>query len=252
MILQQSLILNFFREFYQQLLIQKAFALTGENPVADGTTPFSGDPLYQQIQNVLAQLLESQAQEAIKQGGDAFGAYYKEAQYLMTAYADEVFLTLEWSQQLMWENNLLESRIYGTHMAGQAVFANLDQYLARRGAINKDMGMLYLWVLGLGFEGGYRGEEDDDINHYKERLYRLITGKRLTTTQQVLFPEAYATTIVEQSFRQLPNPMLYNWVLAGTVGLFCLGSWFVWESQTSQLRGIISEILEIHSQLKEQ
>src|SRR5262245_61847334 len=57
--------------------------------------------------------------------------YYRQAQYVMIAVADEVFVKLPWSGAAHWRTNLLETEQFGTRCAGQAVFDRIDALLER-------------------------------------------------------------------------------------------------------------------------
>ena len=123
---QNSLLLTQFREFYQELARQKALIL---NPVGSLVHVGQDEALDISVQATdiwqrLLSLLEAQAERASRSGG-AFGyEVYREAQYVMAALADEVFLNENWPGKHNWP--LLEIRLFRTGSAGEVVFKKLD------------------------------------------------------------------------------------------------------------------------------
>lgn len=272
--LKRSLIINFFREFYQTLLLEKVSALSDHlvhlnnaervilasvdiDATASATKKIAPQTeaeganitsVTMQIQQTIQNLLTNQMDIAIKQGGEFVASYYKEAQYLMVAYTDELFLNLDWGSKIIWENNLLESRMYNTHVAGEAFFDMLDTYLKTRDPATKDLGTIYLWILGLGFQGKYRGIDDKGaLKRYRQQLYRFILNKDpdFATTKTRVFPKAYGTTVKNNLLVKLPNPRFYNWSFWGVILLFFIGSFFIWYKETSPLRKMVDGIISI-------
>jgi hypothetical protein len=79
------------------------------------------DMMAEEALRRLQTLLEMQALEAGRRGGEYGVLYYKEAQYVMAALADEIFLTLDWTGRDTWRSDLLETRLFGTYDAGEKV-----------------------------------------------------------------------------------------------------------------------------------
>lgn len=281
--LNRSLVINFFREYFQALLVQKAIALSGQpislsqpesellanmdvdeetlRPTPESSSEISPPitpgalknpvSLTNQIQLSLQQVLSDQMATAIKQGGEYVAAYYQEAQYLMVAYTDEVFLNLNWGEQKIWENNLFESRMYNTHVAGSAVFDRLDIFLKTRDPATRDIASIYLWILGLGFKGKYRNDTNQTpIAQYRKRLYKFITDSdpAFTSSTSKSCSEAYNYTIKDSMLLQLPNPKWYNWSFWIVILLFFIISYIVWLHETSPLRETIHEIISLEQQ----
>src|SRR5947209_3942754 len=80
----------------------------------------------------LVSLFERQEAQAWRYGGTYGAEFYKEAQYVMVALADEIFLNTQWEGQRFWVSNLLESKIFRTHVAGELFFQRLDRLLVDR------------------------------------------------------------------------------------------------------------------------
>jgi type VI secretion system protein ImpK len=164
----------------------------------------------------------------------------------MAALADETFLNIEgWSGQAFWEYNLLEERLFGSHIAGEKFFEGIDNFLKNATPLNYDIGKLYLSALGLGFQGKYRGLPDQTaIERYKRKLYVAIYGlPNDKNKRRPLFPEALANTISESL--RIPNDGYYTWsiVFFVCVGIYLILAFGVWYSITSPLEKITRIIL---------
>jgi len=57
---------------------------------------------------------------------------YFEAQYVMAAFADDIFIHLDWEGKRAWTSNLIESTLFQSHVAGELVFDKLDRCFAIR------------------------------------------------------------------------------------------------------------------------
>lgn len=269
--LTRSFVVKCFREFHQEVLLAKAMALSGQSINIVGSTQEATatvdikenddlaipDTAPDKIGGVAASLLsklevilKNQMTYAISYGGDFASKYYLEAQYLMVAYADEVFLNLNWAGRREWESNLLESRMYNSHIAGQEFFRRLDKYLLERDPSTRDIGTVYLWILGLGFKGLYRNVDDKGVlKTYRRRLYEFVTLQQPDLKKQdtTLFAQCYEHTLGEGITSKLPNPRAYNMTFWGIIGVFIVGSFFVWLQEIEPLKHAMNEIMFAHS-----
>lgn len=264
--LVRSFVIKSFRDFHQEVLVAKAMALSGQNidlaeentkAVAivnveenDNQTIEDSNPeqtlsFASHILSKLELLLKNQMKFAVSYGGDFAAKYYQEAQYLMVAYADEVFLNLNWAGRKEWESNLLESRMYNTHIAGQEVFKRLDQYLATRDPSTRDIGAIYLWLLGLGFRGKYRDVDDAGaVATYRRRLYEFVLLEKPDLINETpLFPQSYEHTLDEGVITKLPNPRTYNLTFLGVLLAFFIGSLLVWYKEIDPINRAMDEII---------
>lgn len=268
--LTRSFVIKCFKEFHREVLLAKAMALSGQsiNIVGDSqqaaatidirenddlstpdTSPNQMNAITGTILSKLETVLKNQMTYAVSYGGDFASKYYLEAQYLMVAYADEVFLNLNWSGRREWESNLLESRMYNSHIAGQEFFKRLDKYLLERDPATRDIGTLYLWILGLGFKGLYRNIDDKGVlKVYRRRLYEFVLLQQpdLKNQEAMLFEQCYEHTLGEGLITKLPNPRAYNMAFWSIIGLFIVGSFFVWLQEIEPLNHAMSEIIFAH------
>ncbi len=259
--LKNSFIINNFREFYREIVLSKALAFSGQtfDVKTEDLTLDSGQESPQDIQALshtqtlarriflsLELLLGKQLSKVSEAGGEFSLNYYQEALYIMASLADEIFLNLKWSGRSEWENNLLESRFFGTHTAGVTFFEKLDTYLATRDPSSRDIGTLYLWALGLGFQGKYRGADNQsDIKQYKRKLYYFIMWResQLFSGKSALFSTAYESTIDNSITKDLPNPRRYLMIFLGVLMTLFMLSGVIWYSAAHKLYQTIDAII---------
>jgi type VI secretion system protein ImpK len=167
----------------------------------------------------LANILEQQALEVARQGGALAAERYQEAQYVMAALADELFLhEIQWAGGAHWAEHLLERRLFGTYDAGQQVFRRAAAILDERGHSDRELAMVYFSALGLRFMGQHRGAANPiELEGLKRSLYRLIFGAApgLDAADRRVSPAAYAHTLRNGSRRDLPT--LGRWLKVGLV-----------------------------------
>ena len=191
-------------------------------------------------------ILEQQAQ-APGPGAWEYGAeVYKDAQYVMAALADETFLHLEWTGKAAWRANLLEERLFASHVAGERLFQKLERLLQRREPVYADLATVYLMALALGFRGTFWGRDDHgQLDRYRRQLFAFITQRQpgLADTARRLFPEAYAYTLAEAQRALLPAPR--RWLLAVAGLVLCLGvmAHGIWHYVTADVHGILTQML---------
>ncbi len=267
--LAHSFVVKSFKASYQEILICKSIALSGmdinlfndsQNTEALETVDLnqvspkhvfpSSTPeasLSCIILNRLETFLKKQFDAAIRYGGDYASSYFKEALYIMVAYADEVFLTLNWGGRKEWEKNLLEMRMFNSHVAGKDIFTMLDKYLVERDPATRDLGTLYLWVLGLGFKGKFRRPDDEkDLAIYRKKLYKFIMAQNsnISSPKAKMFPETYRHTLIESQLIKLPSPHNYNIAFFSIVGIYILLSLSITVKETAPINEAINQILK--------
>jgi len=214
-----------------------ATAAVMARPAADASPAVTG--VWQQ----LLSMLERQALEA-GQGGAFAYEVYREAQYVMAALADEIFLHLEWEGKSAWP--LLESRLFETHIAGEEVFSRIDRLLQRRDPFYLDLAAVYFMALSLGFEGKYRGSDDNDRREYRHQLFRMIYRRepKLFTATAPLFPQSYQNTLDKSEVRKLPAQWVWVWLIAAVLVVWVSVSEYTWASATSRVSCLVCHVLD--------
>jgi type VI secretion system protein ImpK len=173
-----SFLLNNFRDFYQVIEEARELALEKQQQPesADKTEEAEEKELLtHKIQRRLKLILEQQSLNAATQVGEFAVSHTQEAQYIMAALADEIFLNLDWWGTKEWEEHLLESQLFHSQIAGELFFKKIDTLLTNNDPTTIDLAILYLWCLNIGFKGMYRDEDPEKkINAYREQLYAFI------------------------------------------------------------------------------
>lgn len=265
--LAHSFVTNSFKAFYQEVLVCKAIALSGmditllnnqndsealdsvdlsENSGQEQAPETPTASIANVILNRLETFLKKQSNAAIRYGGDYASYYFKEALYIMVAYTDEVFLNLDWGGRKEWEKNLLEMRMFNSHVSGKNIFSMLDKYFVERDPATRDLGVLYLWILGLGFKGKFRHPSDEkDLAVYRKKLYKFIMAQDsdLAKEEAKLFPETYEHTLLDSKLIKLPDPHTYNIAFLSVVAIYFLLSFSIFFKETAPINTAINHIL---------
>lgn len=204
-----------------------------------GVTPGS-------VRQRLLTVLERQALDVHRSGGDYAAALYKEAQYVMAALADEVFLYLDWPGSEDWSSSMLESALFESHRAGEEIFEQIERLVRERNPVYRDLAKIYLMALGLGFQGRYRGTEDGvyQIAQAKARLFEFLAGEEPELRNgAALVPEAYASTLSEGTAARLPYLKIWTAAFGVVLLLWLLAGQGLWRALVSPLEPTIEEIL---------
>ncbi|WP_052545560.1 DotU family type IV/VI secretion system protein [Candidatus Hepatobacter penaei] len=257
-------LVTFFQQFCIEIAKMKVTALSSKTHalkhVGSNTQHFldvSPDPEAKDILDRLYYFLEEQSIEAKRIEGQFGESLYKEAQYIMAALADEIFLSLpSWQGRAFWEANLLEERLFHTHVAGEKFFENIDHFLQLKEPSRKDLAFLYLSALGLGFRGRYRGFDDQGkITHYKEELFFHLYQERPTLPDGhvSLFPDTLQFNISDILHENAVQQKKKTWrlIFAGMVALYIVVSYIIWYDTTNNLRRTVDMILDDVSSILE-
>lgn len=267
----RTYLLDQFREFFREVTVLRDQALRGglddaEDAREDGSdgsdqgdagressppplpwrtegdsTALNAEKALQHLQSIL----EIQALEAGRRGGDYGVQYYKEAQYVMAVLADEIFLNLNWPGRNAWKADLLETRLFGTYNAGDQFFKRLQNLLETGSQVQSELAMVYLLALSLGFKGRHRGVSSTSrLDEYRRQLFHYISKRQpeLMDEAMRLCPQAYDHTAREATIRWLPSPTRWYGLLAASVILYILVSHFVWSSGTDELRMLLDRL----------
>jgi type VI secretion system protein ImpK len=222
-----SILLNHFREFYQELARLKTIVMNS----ADERQSPESDVDTEEIALRLETLLEAQAEQAFRGAGPLGFELYREAQYLMAALADEFFL--EENPHGKWPS--LEMRLFGSSSAGQSAFRKLDLLLLQRDPVYLDLAAVYFFALSLGFQGKFRGHDPrSELDNYKRRLFALIFRAQPELLQRTkpAFPQTYLHTLSEGKALRLPRPRRWWLGFACIVFAWLVVSHLLWRHVT--------------------
>jgi len=245
----ESFLLAQFREFYGEVIrLKRAVESGGWVMAADrgpGEAPDytrAASAIWQRLQH----LLEQQDIAAVRRGGAYWSAMYQEAQFVMAALADEIFLHLSWEGKEVWNANLLESQFFNSHSAGEIFFEKLERLLENSGPDQTELAKVYLMALALGFQGKYRGTGNErELHHFRQKLFSFIARRDpdILKASKSLFPDAYAHTLDAGSGKRLPD--VRQWIVAVALALLV---WVIvghglWIYLTADLDRAIQQIL---------
>ncbi|MFM8462792.1 MAG: DotU family type IV/VI secretion system protein [Burkholderiaceae bacterium] len=170
-----------------------------------------------------------------------------ELRYLMAALADELLLSRDWPGRSRFTETLIETRLFGSSVAGDVIFQRIDAQLAGKADVSPAMAPLYLFAISVGFEGRHRGlKADEALQPLKDDLFRLIyrrdaqLGSKLADQidagDRVLSPQAYRyplSNIVPVRFFRFSRGVL---AFIGTMLLLLALSQVAWRWTTAPVR----------------
>jgi type VI secretion system protein ImpK len=247
--LESSFLLKQFHTFYEQVVRQKAMVVEIENGLAERPAEEGENTEADRVHTVqvtLIKVLEEQVLESRRHGGEYGVDYYRKAQYVMAALADEVFLNMPWEGRELWKTNLLEFKFFGTHVAGELLFEKIEELLKDRDPALIEIAAIYLMALSLGFRGKFKDKDDAGmLDYYRSQLFTFIfkTNADLTSETKQLFPETYNYTLDKSEGKRLPYLNKWLGVIVLIIILFLVGSYAVWDHQTRDLVTIAEEII---------
>ena len=245
---EQSFLIKFFEAFYEATCKQRQRALVSRHR-PDVSQTAEGDATFQLVESIaqdLRSVLDAQHAHVLSHGGDYALTLYREVQYAMVALADELFLSIPWSGHKLWEANILEQRVFNSHVAGDVIFEKIEQALRTKDPEREDINIVYLYILGLGFKGKF-ADDPEPIDSLKKRLFLLINHyhQRIQSAEYVLCPQAYEALLEEGQIKQLPNPRVWHGVLFFVVFAALLLSYSFWFEATSEIHAVAHKIIQI-------
>jgi type VI secretion system protein ImpK len=192
----------------------------------------------QAVSRQLVGVLELQGIEAQRAGGRYALDINHEAQYVMAAIADEQLLNFAWPGRDVWTSCLVEEALFGSRVAGDRFFERVEELLRVRDPARRDLALVYLLALALGFQGRYRGTDcAARMQAYRDALFSFSFGRDPDPgdRSRQICAQAYAFTVGDAVPEQMPH--IGRWaavlllVLAGMLGV----SHLVWEWRTAPL-----------------
>ncbi|HET6978777.1 MAG TPA: DotU family type IV/VI secretion system protein [Pyrinomonadaceae bacterium] len=201
-------------------------------------------------QNLIA-LFRRNAVQILRVAGKPTDNYF-EAQYVMAAFADDVFIHLNWEGKRAWTSNLLETALFQSHVAGEMVFDKLDRLLRDRDPADKSLAAVYLSALSLGFRGKYHGLNDHGkLRRYRQELFAFVfrQPQDLKSDTKIAFPDSYIKNLRVEKRRKLTNPRVWLVVLGFVVAIYLVVSHGMWMSLTSRLERANQQIVDVEKRL---
>jgi type VI secretion system protein ImpK len=173
----------------------------------------------------------------------------KEAMYMATVLADEIFLNMEWNGKKFWENNMLEQQFFGTQVAGETVFQKIDDFILEKHPLFLEKSEIYVKAFLLGFKGKFRGVDDEQecIGLYLRKLLGIMAQHDMSVMNLdgYLFQKEYTYTIPSIHRKLLPDAAIITYISSFFVFMFLVISTVVWIWETRDIDIMVQEISNI-------
>ncbi|MGB0683451.1 MAG: DotU family type IV/VI secretion system protein [Magnetovibrionaceae bacterium] len=251
-----SVMVDAFRDFHAELVRLREMASRNDPALMDLAA--AADPNQSDAEQTdtptaragaigarLTAKLDSLGVMAERSGGAYAGVRFKDAQYVMAALADESFLHfVQWDGRKAWGERLLETRLFGTFVAGERIFQRIEALLAKRDPADRELAAVYLLALALGFRGRFVGQDDrGKLEGYRQDLYTFVNGQSLAAEKGdggPLFDQSYLPPLNRPATARLPY--VRKWIIACilVVVLFGLAQHGLWVSSIAGLEKMIS------------
>ena len=242
-----------FRTFYNEIIRfkhekTKFTAGFATAMVSEYSADLSPDGAADALSKKLVAMLELQAAEAKWMGGES-AERYPDAQYAMTALADETFLNLEWEGQSAWQKHLLEPKLFRTRAADVELFRRIDKLLKDQpdSSAARDLARVYLLVLAAGFRGKYRPFGlTRALAEYRQRLYEYIhfggDALLIYDPQRRIFPEAAQRTLEGEAVSRFTAAQRWAAILIFLVVGYTAIAHVAWSRVSADLKDVTDRI----------
>ena len=239
-------------------LTGRADVATG--PAADDAAAGGGNPrvLADRVFRRLNAVLDRYAHSLRETGS---GLYFAEADYALSALADELLLhAVDWAGAEMWREFLLERARFGTEAAGDRLFERIDALRAQPDPASSELAGVYLSVLALGFQGRYRHAEPgaetavpladtpvgasveaDPVAERRRQLFQIacLSDPTLATANAPLVRQAPPLDAGVPG--RLPGLRRWTAVLAGVIVAYLLIGQGIWSVTTQPVEAELAD-----------
>lgn len=216
------LLLQSFQEFYQSVVTYKQSIQDSQDFQQENSVSIIFEALLSQLRQVELN------NEAIQYDGAL--NFVDEARYVMAVLADEIFLFHcgDWFGKEEWNNNLLETKLFGTRSAGSVFFQKIPAVLESSSPERKNIAALYLYAIAFGFRGQYNGQSDQGLGRYQQQLYQYLYPESSLDESEKLIPEAYEYTLIPSKKHRFPNWKPWAIALGAYLVFYLVGSYGAW------------------------
>ena len=242
---QSNVLLKQLRDFIAEVL--QVIGTLSPPMTADDEPAEHVHQLAQEASERIARIVGAKTLDLSQNESTAARAATDELRYLMAAMADELLLSRDWPGRARFTETLIETRLFGSSVAGDQIFQRIDTLLAGASDIAPPMAALYLFAISTGFEGRHRGlHADEALQPLRDSLFRLIYRREAQLgpilagqpdlSERVLSPQAYRyplSNIVPVRFFRLNLGTL---TFIGTMLLLLALSQVAWRWTTAPVR----------------
>ncbi|MGH7637502.1 MAG: DotU family type IV/VI secretion system protein [Gemmatimonadaceae bacterium] len=210
--------------------------------------PTDANGAAEALSKKLIEVLELQGAQAKWMGGE-IAARYPDAQFAMAALADETFTHLDWEGQSVWQDHLLEQKLFRSRAAAHDLFKRIDRLLkdAPNTPISRDLARVYLMILAAGFQGKYRAFGlTRALAEYRQRLYEYIyrgDALLLYSPDRTLIPEISTRTVVGHAVSRVSGAQRWAAILAFVVVSYAVIAHVTWNRVSADLKDVTGRIV---------
>lgn len=182
---------------------------------------------------------------------DHFQQELTELQYIMASFTDETFLSIEWEGKSYWEKNLIEEKIFHSHVSGNEIFTKIENILHEKVYKSSELIQVYLQILSLGYRGKYStlknlndklNDYEELISNYKKNLfYKAYNDKNIN--QDKFFPNAYYYTIQNFDNSKVNKKSIATYIIISLSTLYITISFALWKLNTAELNRSLDQLI---------
>lgn len=177
-LLAESLLMRQFRSFVDEVMQQLQDALPVNHEQSDPAVREQADSAARAMSESLAHFISAQTLEMTRHGSQSDLALAEEVRYLKAAVADELLLSRPWLGRSSFTGHLIETREFGSSIAGDKVFNRIQQVLTDTSGRATQLAPLYLAAVAIGFQGRYRGPDAGQaLKPVRDALYKKIYNR---------------------------------------------------------------------------
>ena len=246
--MQSLFLIQNFNDLYVNLVMIKAEIISGNWASNLNVNSFNEEAIkkMQAIADYINELLSIQQNESEKINQLYVFLKYK---YIACALCDEMFLNIKWKNvhgiediSHMWLNCSLEMRNFQTNNAGVQIYKNIEDLLTSYDFEHKkDLAFLYLYLLGIGFQGGGNVKL---VQTYKSKLYNFIYNeKNIMYASDKLYSDIYDVVLTGQ-MKTRPKETKVTYIVSFCLFIYTCASYVIWSRSTAPLFKLINQAVQ--------
>ena len=200
----ESLLLRQFREFVDAVR-QLVDAAPANLDLSDPAVSQEANNAAKKMSDNIARIAEAQNLQFSREASQAELMLVDELRYLKAAMADELLLSEPWSGRPFFTSHLVETRLFGSSLAGDKIFDRISQLLGDASSRAQQLAPLYLFAVAIGFQGRFRGPDaDDSLIPIRDALYRKIYRREPLLKSDLAEQPAFADRVLsEQAYKSV-------------------------------------------------
>ena len=199
------MLLRQFREFVDAVRQQLVDAAPANLDLSDPAVSQEANNAAKKMSDNIARIAEAQDLQFSREASQAELMLVDELRYLKAAMADELLLSEPWSGRPFFTSHLVETRLFGSSLAGDKIFDRISQLLGDASSRAQQLAPLYLFAVAIGFQGRFRGPDaDDSLIPIRDALYRKIYRREPLLKSDLAEQPAFADRVLsEQAYKSV-------------------------------------------------